>query len=62
MAFAKDEDVMKVIESLIRKLWSKYLGVSLQENSFDRLTYDDAMQSYGSDKPDRRMGMKVKFI
>ena len=62
MAFAKEEDIIKVIEALIKKLWSRYLGVSLQQTPFDRLSYEDAMQSYGSDKPDRRIDMKVWFL
>ena len=62
MAFAKEEDVIKVIEALIKKLWSRFLGISLQQSSFDKLSYESAMQSYGSDKPDRRIKMKVNLI
>lgn len=62
MAFAKEKDVTMLIEALIRKLWSSFLGIDIEQTPFDRLTYESAMRLYGSDKPDRRIGMKVSLI
>ena len=60
MAFAKENDVMAVIENLLHELWQEVLGITLPAALFPRLTYEDAMRLYGSDKPDRRLGMEVK--
>jgi aspartyl-tRNA synthetase len=58
MAFANEESVMAVIENTIRGLWRRLLQVELPIK-FPRMTYEEAMRSYGSDKPDTRFGMKV---
>ena len=62
MAFAKDKDVIMLIEALIRKLWSRFLGIDIKQIPFNRLSYENAMRLYGSDKPDRRIGMKVNLL
>lgn len=53
MAFARQEDVILAIEKLIRELWTEVLGIELPLE-FRRMTYQEAMMSYGSDKPDLR--------
>jgi aspartyl-tRNA synthetase len=57
MSFIDEEDIYSIIESLIAKIWHGILSyeVSLP---FPRITYDDAMTRYGSDKPDTRFGME----
>lgn len=62
MAFADGKDVMDCIEALIRKLWSSSLDHDLPAGRFPVMTYHDAMASYGSDKPDRRLGMEIRRI
>ncbi|KAH0563401.1 hypothetical protein GP486_002035 [Trichoglossum hirsutum] len=62
MSFAKAEDVMKCIEELIRRLWQILLQVELQPQEFHRISYHEAMSSYGSDKPDIRLGMKIHDV
>ncbi|KAF2203154.1 aspartyl-tRNA synthetase [Delitschia confertaspora ATCC 74209] len=61
LAFAGDHDVMHQIEDIIRHLWANCLGINL-ESSFLRMSYHDAMASYGSDKPDLRLKMKIHDV
>lgn len=58
MSFAGEEDVMRINEEFIKFLFKKTLGIDIK-TPFRRLTYKQAMQSYGSDKPDTRFGMKL---
>ncbi|KAF2856785.1 aspartyl-tRNA synthetase-like protein [Plenodomus tracheiphilus IPT5] len=60
-AFAAEEDVMLVIEQLLGTLWSDLLGQTIPKE-FPRMTYDEAMSSYGSDKPDLRYKAKIHDI
>lgn len=59
MSFAAGEDVQKCIEDLVRRLWGELLDVKLP-SEFPRMSYNDAMAKYGSDKPDIRLGMEVR--
>ncbi|KAF2223660.1 tRNA synthetases class II-domain-containing protein [Elsinoe ampelina] len=59
MAFANQEDVMSVIEDLVKTLWNNLLGEDLWANPFKHITYDEAMSKYGSDKPDTRLGSEI---
>lgn len=61
MAFATGEDVMSTIEHIVKKLWSRLLGIE-HADAFPRLTYEEAMSSYGSDKPDVRLGSKIHRV
>ena len=56
MSFVNQEDILNMFEGLIRHLLKKIKGIEL--NKFPRMTYDEAMKIYGSDKPDIRFGMK----
>ncbi|MEO5906010.1 MAG: aspartate--tRNA ligase [Saprospiraceae bacterium] len=56
MAFVTREDVLHTFESLTRHLFSTLLNIDL--GSFPRMSYDEAMSRYGSDKPDVRFGME----
>ncbi|KAJ9643904.1 aspartate--tRNA ligase msd1 [Coniosporium apollinis] len=62
MAFAKGEDVMQTIEALLRRLWAEMLNVTTLPSPFSRMTYQDAMSKYGSDKPDLRLGAEIMRI
>ena len=55
MAFVEQEDILNTFEGLTRHLLKELKGVELDE--FPRMTYDDAMRLYGSDKPDIRFDM-----
>ena len=56
MAFVNQEDILNIFEGLTRHLIKSIHGKDI--SSFPRITYDDALQTYGNDKPDIRFGMK----
>lgn len=56
MAFATGEDVMNVVEDATRALWTQLLKTGDLPDSFPRMSYHAAMTTYGSDKPDLRLG------
>ena len=60
MSFVDDiEDVMYPIEGLIKGIFKKTIGLDLGEGHFRTMHYKDAMENYGSDKPDTRFGLKI---
>jgi len=58
MAFATEGMVYSVTEGLMKSLWQEVLNVSLS-HPFPRLTYQEAMWTYGSDKPDLRFDLEI---
>ena len=56
MAFVEQEDILNVFEGLTRHLLKEVNGVDVEK--FPRMTFDEAMQRYGNDKPDIRFGME----
>jgi aspartyl-tRNA synthetase len=56
MAFVEQEDVLQTFEQLVRHLFKTVLDVEI--DAFPRMTYDEAMGRYGSDKPDVRFRME----
>lgn len=60
MAFVEREDILQTFEGLMKHLFQSILDVTLAD--FERMSYDDAMRDYGSDKPDLRFGMKIKNL
>lgn len=58
MSFVDADDIMDMTEGLIRHVFKGALGVDLPEE-FQRMTWDEAMDKYGSDKPDLRFGMEL---
>ncbi|NLA59624.1 MAG: aspartate--tRNA ligase [Firmicutes bacterium] len=61
MSFADEEDVWAEVEGLVAYVWREVLGVVV-ETPFPRLTYQEAMERFGSDKPDTRFGMEIKDV
>ena len=63
MCFADQEDVFSVIEKVLPDVFAKY-GIYKSASSvpFKRITYKDALETYGSDKPDLRIDLKLKDI
>ena len=56
MSFVDQEDVLNTFEGLVQSLFKSCIDFSLEK--FDRISYKDAMDFYGSDKPDTRFDMK----
>lgn len=57
MSFVKQEDILNLFENMMRNLFKKLLDIDLP--TFPRLTYNEAMETYGSDKPDLRFDMPI---
>ena len=57
MAFVEQEDILNVFEGMIQHLFREVRGVELDEK-FPRMTYAEAMEKYGSDKPDIRFALE----
>ena len=61
MAFVEQEDVLQTFEGLIQHLFREVRGVEL-DAQFPRMSYAEAMEKYGSDKPDIRFGMEFNDL
>ena len=59
MSFVDEEDVIAVNEGFLKRVFKEVLGVEI-ETPFLRLTYKEAMDRFGSDKPDMRFGYEIK--
>jgi len=59
MSFVSREDVFKVVEGMMQHLFHHTLGVDISL-PFPRLSWEEAMDRYGSDKPDLRFGLELK--
>ncbi|RUM91726.1 MAG: aspartate--tRNA ligase [Thermovibrio sp.] len=60
MSFVTERDVMDVAERLLRELYLELLGVEIGE--IPVMTYDEAMNRFGTDRPDTRFGLELKEI
>ena len=58
MSFIGREDIYALIEGLVKRVWKEVKGVEIAV-PFPRVTYREAMDTYGTDKPDRRYGLKL---
>lgn len=58
MSFVHEEDIYEMVEGLIKRLFKELKGIDISLPLL-RLTYDEAMEKYGSDKPDLRFGMEM---
>jgi aspartyl-tRNA synthetase len=61
MAFVEQEDILNTFEGLIKHLFKTCRGIEFEGN-FPRMSYAEAMERYGSDKPDIRFGMEFKNL
>lgn len=60
MSFADQEDVISLVEGMIKHVVKKVKGLDLEE--FPRMSYKEAMDRFGSDKPDTRFEMELKDL
>ena len=62
MSFINQDDLFKMIEGLVFRLWKEVLGVDLlqryPDGAFPRLKFDESMRRFGNDKPDMRFGLE----
>ena len=61
MSFVEQEDVLNLFEGMMRTLFKNVIGVEIA-NPIPRISWYDAMDRYGSDKPDIRFGMEIREI
>ena len=61
MSFITVDEIRKIMEGLMAHIFKEILGVELKR-PFPTLTYDDAMNRYGNDKPDLRFGMELRDV
>ena len=61
MSFVSEDDVMNICEGLLQKLWKEVLDIDLPAR-FERLSWDEAMARFGSDKPDTRFGLELMDV
>ena len=61
MSFATMEDIMAMNEGFIQRVFKEVLGVEI-ETPMQRITFREAMERYGSDKPDTRYGMEIQDL
>ena len=63
MAFATQEDVFSVIEDVLPPIFAKYGTYNVASSApFKRISYNDALEQFGSDKPDYRIDLRVQDI
>jgi len=61
MSFVDEEDVIQLVEELLSYLFEKILGITLS-TTFPRLSYNYAMETYGTDRPDIRFDLRLKDV
>ena len=61
MSFVDQEDVIDTVSGLLRHIWKEIKGIDIGE-TIPRMTYADAMERYGIDKPDLRFGLELKDV
>ncbi len=61
MSFISEEEIISFNESLIKKIWKEVLNINFN-NAFPRMTWQAAMDNYGTDRPDTRYQMLLKDL
>ncbi|RDY20475.1 aspartate--tRNA ligase [Criibacterium bergeronii] len=61
MSFVEPEDVMGIMEQMVQKIFKETLNVDIQL-PLQRMTWQEAMTKYGSDKPDTRFDMQIQIV
>ncbi len=61
MSFVNEQDVFRIVEGVIVDIWKEAAGIELKA-PFTIMSYDEAVQTYGSDKPDLRIKGELKIV
>lgn len=61
MSFVDKDDIINMMEEYLARLWKEVLNKDIS-HPFRRMTYDEALTCYGSDKPDLRFGLEISTI
>lgn len=61
MSFVDQDDVINMQEGFLKRVFRELMGIDLK-TPFPRIPYDEAMERYGSDKPDTRFGFELKSL
>ena len=61
MSFVDQDDVIEIQEGFLKKLFKDIMGIDIKL-PLPRMTWDEAMERYGSDKPDTRFGFELKKL
>ncbi len=61
MSFVTQDDVFEVVEGCMKAIWKEVKGIDIN-TPFTRISHEEALNSYGIDKPDLRYGMKIVHI
>jgi len=61
MSFIQQQDILTLTERFVARVWHEILGMSI-DATFRRMTFKEAMETYGSDKPDIRYHLKIATI
>ena len=61
MSFVEQEDILNTFEGMLKHLFKKIKGVEFDQ-PFMRMSFEDAMNNYGNDKPDLRFDMKIQEL
>lgn len=61
MSFVDQDDVIEIQEGFLKRVFKELMGMEIQ-TPFPRIPYDEAMERYGSDKPDTRFGFELKKL
>ena len=61
MSFITEEEIISFNEQLIKKIWKEILNINLKED-FPRMTWQEAIDNYGTDRPDTRYEMTLKDV
>lgn len=62
MSFVEQQDVLNVLEELFAELFSKFSSFPMTQRPFPQIRYNDALELYGSDKPDLRVPYTIKNV
>lgn len=61
LSFVEQNDILEIFEQFFKQVWKAILNVDVQ-TPFPRMRYKEAMETYGSDKPDTRFGLKISIL